>query len=248
MEIRNNIPNFITCLNLISGSIALVYAFDGQLHIASLLVFAAAIFDFLDGFIARILKAGSPLGKELDSLADLVSFGLVPSAILYKLMSASAPVWGSVTDSLNILPFMAFLVTVFSAVRLAKFNVDIRQSDRFMGLPTPANAIFIVSIPVILAYGDNSSKGYILVAYLVNNYYFLLVLTLLFSGLLVSNLPLLALKFKNFKFKNNISRYIIIVTGIVSFLFFGVFSLPLIIISYLIVSMFALAVENYQKT
>jgi CDP-diacylglycerol--serine O-phosphatidyltransferase len=192
--IRKHIPNAITSLNLLSGCIAMVYAFQEAYLTAALFIALAAVFDFLDGFAARLLKAYSPMGKELDSLADVVSFGVAPGIMVYSFIASQAMNMGSPTW----LAWFAFLIPVFSALRLAKFNLDERQSTSFLGLPTPANALF-------WAFGIGSSFNFFL------NYSFdpiiLVVGILLFSALLVLEIPMFALKFTHFKWKGNRLRY-----------------------------------------
>ena len=192
--IRKHIPNAITSLNLFSGCIATVYAFQGAWLTAALFVALAAVFDFLDGFAARLLKAYSPMGKELDSLADVVSFGLAPSMMVYSFLSDQI----QSTGNPPILAWTAFLLPVFSALRLAKFNLDERQKESFIGLPTPANGLF-------WAFGIGSSFEFLI----DKNFdpMFIVAGILLFSWLLVSNLPMFSLKFKNFKYKGNRLRW-----------------------------------------
>ncbi len=237
MIIKRFVPNTLTSLNLLSGSVALVFVFEGLLHIAAILVLLASVFDFLDGFSARILNAYSAIGKELDSLADLVSFGLVPSFIVYSYMQANVPAgWGNIYG-LDLLPFTAFLIIIFSALRLAIFNIDDRQSEQFIGLPTPANALFFVSLPIILHYGSEQHFLYAFFQQLSQGFIFLLVLTLVSSTLLVSTLPLFSLKFKNFSFKENQIRYIFVIFSILAVIFLGIFALPLIIVFYILLSL-----------
>lgn len=236
MKISTHIPNLLTSLNLLSGSIAVVLALDGFLHAAAFLVILASVFDFADGFSARLLKAYSLMGKELDSLADLVSFGLVPSVIIYKYMQLATPDWGLWVYTYNILPFFAFSITVFSALRLAKFNIDDRQSDSFRGLPTPANAIFIISLPIVLQFGNNDHFFYTLFSVLTQNYWLLMILSVILSVLLVSGLPLFSLKFSNISFNSNKIRYFFLLGSFFLLLFFGIFGLPLLIIYYILLS------------
>lgn len=193
-----------------------------ELSYATYLIWAAAIFDFLDGFLARILNAFSAIGKELDSLADMVTFGVLPSMILFYLLSQS---------SSNIyLPFISFLIAVFSALRLAKFNIDIRQVSTFIGLPTPANALFISSLPVIIALNYMELNNFIL------NTYTLISITLIFSFLLVAELPLFSLKFKNFKWIGNEIRYLFLAISILLLIFFKIVAIPLVILLYILLS------------
>ncbi len=208
--IRKHIPNFITCLNIVSGTIAVMFAIKGLLSVAVIFIFAAAIFDFLDGMLARLLKAYSPIGKELDSLADMVSFGLAPGMLMMVMIEYS--LFGINTRAGNIasLTFWeitciasSLLIPVASGLRLAKFNVDSRQANSFIGLPTPANAIFISALALIMGYGKFGSVNTLLFQPLV-----LLLLTLGMSFLLVSEIPMFSLKFKNLTWTDNRIRFI----------------------------------------
>lgn len=221
-----HIPNALTCCNLLCGCLGLVEAFQGSLVNASYLIGFAAIFDFLDGFAARLLKASSPIGKDLDSLADIVTFGVLPGVIVFMLLKST--VYNFQFGQL--VPFLAFLIPVFSALRLAKFNNDPRQSDIFFGLPTPANAIFFASFPLILKF-DTSISSMILIEPIL-----LVVLTLLSCCLMVAELPLIALKFKSFAFSKNIFRYILICSSLLMSLIFSIYAIPMIIILYVILS------------
>lgn len=224
---KRHVPNFITCLNLFSGCVGIVFAFQGELIIAGYAILAAAIFDFFDGMVARLLKAHSEIGKELDSLADVVSFGVLPSVIIYQLFLQSPQV-GNISQYLN---FSAFLIAIFSALRLAKFNIDERQAENFIGLPTPANALLIASLPMILAQGNWFFSAYIL------NPFFLFIFSLGMSILLVTEIPLISLKFKNLKINDNLFRYILVVSGIVLILIFKFAAVPLIVFIYILLSL-----------
>jgi CDP-diacylglycerol---serine O-phosphatidyltransferase len=237
MWIKKAIPNIITILNLLSGSLAIVFIFRGNLAGAALLILAASVLDFLDGFTARILNAYSKIGKELDSLADLVSFGLAPAFIMFKLLEHSA-------GNAHLIAYLSFLLIAFSALRLAIFNTDEKQSETFSGLPTPANAIFFASFPLILNFTNKESLFYPVFHQIFTSTFILSGLTILFSVLLISKLPLLSLKFKNFSFKINRSRYILIISSIVLFAVLGLFSLPIIIINYIIISALFLKKES----
>ena len=221
---KKHIPNGVTCLNLFSGCLGIVYAFQGELKLASYAILAAAIFDFLDGMLARLLKAYSDIGKQLDSLADVVSFGVLPSVLIYQLFLQS-PQEGLLSTWIN---YSAFLIAVFSALRLAKFNIDVRQSDNFIGLPTPANALLISSFPFII--DQDSLASYIL------NPYFLLLFSIIMGILLVSEIPLISLKFKNIELKQNILRYILVFSSLVLLVLFKFAAVPLIIIVYFLIS------------
>ena len=221
---KKHIPNGVTCLNLFSGCLGIVYAFQGELKLASYAILAAAIFDFLDGLLARLLKAYSDIGKQLDSLADVVSFGVLPSVLIYQLFLQS-PQEGLLSTWIN---YSAFLIAVFSALRLAKFNIDVRQSENFIGLPTPANALLISSFPFII--DQDSLASYIL------NPYFLLLFSIIMGILLVSEIPLISLKFKNIELKQNILRYILVFSSLVLLVLFKFAAVPLIIIVYFLIS------------
>ena len=188
---KKHIPNFITSLNLFTGCVAVLLAFRGDYQGAFIAILVAAVFDFLDGFAARLLKAYSPMGKELDSLADMISFGLAPGMIVYSLLSA--------TGQNEWLPYLAFLIPVFSGLRLAKFNIDDRQTSSFIGLPVPANAIFWAGIV------------YTFPVFLLDNIWILLILIGLFSYFLISEIPMFSLKFKNIAWKSNQLQYIFLI-------------------------------------
>lgn len=231
---KKHIPNFLTCCNLFFGCIGIIFSFNKNLEFAAYCIGIAAIFDFLDGFVARLLKVSSPIGKELDSLADCVTFGVLPAFMLYQLMIQA------ITDNLVLeaqtptaidtyLPYVALLVAIFSALRLAKFNVDTRQSDSFIGVPTPANAILIGSIPLILLHNPTYSE-------VILNPILLVVLAIVMSLLLVAELPLFALKFKSFAFKGNEIRYIFLLSSILLLVFLQFLGIPLVILLYVLLS------------
>lgn len=225
---KKHLPNVITCLNLFCGCLALYFAFNDQLQYAAYLIGIAALFDFMDGMLARVLKAYSEIGKQLDSLADMVSFGAVPGAIMFALLSQTeASVLGIPAD---VLPFFGFLITIFSALRLAKFNIDTRQAESFIGVPTPACSMFIGSLPLILATSGNLYGNIIL------NPYFLLVVTVVFSYLLVAELPLFALKFKNLTWKDNAMRFIFLGISVILLALVKFAAIPLIIVLYVLLS------------
>ncbi|WPU92527.1 CDP-alcohol phosphatidyltransferase family protein [Mucilaginibacter sabulilitoris] len=232
-RVKKHLPNAITCANLFSGCIGIVFAFQDNLLVASYAIFLAAIFDFFDGFASRVLNSYSFIGKDLDSLADMVSFGFLPSAILYELF-LKAP---QIEHVSNYLCYLAFSITVFSALRLAKFNNDTRQSDSFIGLPTPANAIFIASLPLIIQQYEVLDK-YIL------NPYVLTVLILVMCTLLVSELPLMSLKFKNRDFNKNIFRYLLLLFSAILILFFKFVAVPVVIFIYITLSLIQFKFTN----
>ena len=224
---KKHIPNSVTCLNLFSGCLGIVFAFQGNLTWAGYAIFVAAFFDFLDGMLARLLKAYSDIGKELDSLADMVSFGVLPSVIIYQLFLLSPnalnfPLW---------INYSAFLLAIFSALRLAKFNVDTRQSESFIGLPTPANALLIASFPFILENNPNLFwEDYLL------NPWFLASFSLGMGLLLVSEIPLISLKFKSLKLSENLLRYILIFSSLILLLIFKFAAVPILITLYFFIS------------
>jgi len=232
--IKKQIPNAITCLNLLCGCIGIVYAFT-DLTISSYMIFLACVFDFLDGFAARLLKVSSPIGKELDSLADVVTFGVLPGLIVYNLIAANfieETVNTSISTNIyTFLPFISFSISIFSAVRLAIFNLDTRQSESFLGLPTPANALFFASFPLIINQYPNSAIN----SYLINPYV-LIGLSLFMSYMLVSGIPLFALKFKNFGWGANKIKYVFLACSALLFIILNVLSIPIIIFLYIILS------------
>jgi len=240
--ITRHIPNTITCLNLFSGSIAALMAIEGYLLIASVLVGVAALFDFGDGLAARLLKAYSPMGKELDSLADMISFGFVPGTIAFAYLKQG--VLGDIQADFDLtsiswdqlaLLFTAFLIPVFSGLRLAKFNVDTRQTSSFIGVPTPANAMFWASWPLVLHYGN-----YPMIDQWLSNPWIIIPAIVITSLLLVSEFPMFALKVKNVSWKDNKVRYLFLLSlGIIA-IFFGILVVPMIIVVYILFS----AIQN----
>lgn len=231
------VPNAITALNLVSGSLAVFFAVDGQLGWASVFILVAAVFDFLDGFAARLLKAYSSIGKELDSLADMVSFGLAPAAIVftmleYTLFGINQPIQDIDANwSQWIVLFTSLVIPVAGAFRLAKFNTDDRQSEQFLGMPIPANAIFFASLGLILELGTNLS-----VQSVILNKYVLLTSVFVCSFLMVSELPMFSMKFKNLHLKENAIRFLFLGTTVLMLIFLQIYALPLIIIWYVLLS------------
>ncbi|MBA4409213.1 MAG: CDP-diacylglycerol O-phosphatidyltransferase [Odoribacter sp.] len=231
------VPNTITALNLVCGSLSVFFAIDGQLGLAAVFIFAAAIFDFLDGFSARLLKAYSSIGKELDSLADTVSFGLAPAAIVFTMLELT--LFGKnqhiqdIEANLSQWIFLlsSLVIPIAGAFRLAKFNTDDRQSDQFLGMPIPANAIFFASLALVLVLGDRT-----IIEPIILNKYTLLASIFSCSFLMVSELPMFNLKFKNLKLKENGLRYLFIAITILMLILLQVYALPLIIIWYVLLS------------
>jgi CDP-diacylglycerol---serine O-phosphatidyltransferase len=234
---KKHIPNFITSLNLTSGFVAILFALNGNLIIASWLILAAMVFDFLDGFSARMLKAYSAIGKELDSLADVVSFGVAPAIILFILISRSLGISASLAFSpfefkTGLILIIPAVMPVCGALRLAKFNIDDSQSTSFKGLPIPANALGVISL-VIASHPDNPG----IISSLTNSTVSLLVLTVALSLLMVTRIPLLAMKTNHIRWAGNEARYILFGLIIISFLIMGISSAPLIIPLYIIISL-----------
>lgn len=221
---KRHIPNALTCANLLCGCVGVVEVFHNNMLLSCALIGLAAVFDFFDGFAARLLKVSSPIGKELDSLADMVTFGLLPAVIIYQLLVRSVP---GVEDLW--IPNLAFIIAICSALRLAKFNIDPRQSDSFIGVPTPANALLIASLPFIL----RNNPGW---EPLIVNTTNLLVFSAIMSFLLVAELPLFALKFKSFGWAGNEVRYGFLLVSLVLLLFLGILAVPLVVALYVLLS------------
>ena len=277
-RIKSQIPNFFTCLNLLCGCLAVISAFEGSLTGSAYLIGVALVMDFLDGFMARLLKVSSDLGKQLDSLADMVTFGFAPGIILFKMLNLALFI-GSINQIgqvanfhlLNPLAYMALLIPIFSALRLAKFNIDTRQTHSFIGLPTPASALLIASLPLIIhlqhtniltlagKFSANNLPDFAVagqgnniqsmirmllldysvsdnVAKLVLSPSLLIVLTLLLSLLMVAELPLIALKFKDFSWSANKLRFILLIVSLLLLILFQYAAIPIIILLYIVLS------------
>lgn len=226
MAIKKHIPNTITCCNLVSGCAAIAYAFSGNVELSFTWIIIGAVFDFFDGMSARLLNVSSPIGKELDSLADVVTFGVAPSTILFSELSVMS--YPAILEPLrSILPFTAYIMAAFSALRLAKFNLDERQALGFIGLPTPANALFWGSLII------GAGKWLEATPFMV---FFLLGGILISSWLMVSEIPMFALKFKEWGWKGNQVKYIFLLTCIPLLAIFGLTGLAIIIAWYVIIS------------
>ncbi len=230
------LPNAITLLNVFLGSAAMVLVMEGQPVSASLLVGICAILDFLDGAVARALKAWSPLGSQLDSLADLVSFGVAPAAIVYHYMQQAIEA-GSPGLSPIAWPLAAFLIAVFSALRLARFNIDTQQEDDFIGLPTPAAALLIASFPLVLEAAPATGPVYRAIVWLTESYPASLAFVAVISWLLVSPICMFSLKVKSWQWKENRIRLIFLAGCLLLLITFGVPALPLFLIFYIILSL-----------
>lgn len=228
MKLIRHIPNFITSLNLFTGTMAVYFAFQQQFELAAWAILIAAAFDFMDGMAARMLNAYSPLGKELDSLADLISFGLAPAAIAFELMQ-----YAGINQ---VLCFVAFIIPVFSALRLAKFNLDERQSASFLGLPTPANGLFWAGAGMF--YADKLSQFPQLI----------LLFVVLLSLMLVTELPMFSLKFKSFRIAENKIRYIFLSGCIAILAFLGMAGFPFIILWYIALNFSLILLNQSNQT
>lgn len=221
MNLKAQLPNFLTLLNLLSGVLGILWVLEGQPLYGAYFVILSATFDFFDGFAARLLKVQSELGKELDSLADVVSFGVLPGILLYSLTKSQ-------TEA-SFLPYCTLIIPMLSAYRLAKFNLDTRQSDRFIGLPTPANALLLTTIPHLADRWPELSPW-------LSSPITLVVIAWLTSLLLVVELPLIALKFKNSSFTDNSYRYALLLIGAVCLVWLQLAGIPLVILAYLLLS------------
>ena len=219
MKFVKHLPNALTCGNLICGCLGIVFCLENRTIPPAYFVWAAGIFDFFDGFAARWLKVTSPIGKELDSLADVVSFGVLPALVLYKMIGAAS--------ANPYLPFDAFLIAIASALRLAVFNVDETQHDSFKGLNTPANSIFITSL--VFVPGPVGS--------FIQQDWMLVLITLIFSALLVSRIDILAFKFKDFSWQHNKLRFTFLACAVLLLLFIKLPAIPLIILMYIAFSL-----------
>ena len=225
--IKSNIPNFLTCLNLLSGCVAVICTLSPQSCGASLLswqaagiaIACAAVFDFSDGFMARMLGAYSDLGKQLDSLSDLVSFGVAPGVLMFSLLKThSYSTW---------LPWIALLIPVCAAIRLARFNIDTRQTSSFIGMPVPANAIFWIGYAALINAGPS----------LLTNPAMAAAVVIIISWLMVSPIPMFSLKFKTYGWKNNETRWIFICAAVILLVCFGIPALSIIILTYIFLSL-----------
>ncbi len=219
--IKKHIPNTITCCNLLCGCVSIFFTCHEHILWASVMIFAAAVCDFFDGFAARALNAKSPIGGELDSLSDVVSFGVAPSFLVAWFLSQTGIGWW--VYDVNMFPMLAFILAAFAAVRLAKFNIDTRQTSSFIGLPVPAVGLFIASLP----FADIA---------LFRNPYFLLAIVAVFSWLMISEVPFFSFKIKNLRFKENILRYFVVIFGIVAAIILKLKALPFIFLFYMLLS------------
>ncbi len=225
MSIKKHIPNFLTLLNLLCGCIAIVFIAKGDFDIAFYFVCLGIFFDFFDGFFARKFGVAGPLGVQLDSLADMVTSGVAPGFVMYCLLKVIIP-W-----EFDDVAFFGFVITLGACYRLANFNIDTRQSDSFIGLPTPANTLFIMSLPLVFdAYFDSSWIGYF------TNQWSLLVITVLSAFIMNAEIPLFSLKIKNFSFQKYKLQIGFLATSVILILVFQILAIPLIILLYVLLS------------
>lgn len=236
MSIKKHIPNTITLLNLLAGLLALIHAFNGNYNEAFSLVCLGIFFDFWDGFFARIWKVQSPIGLQLDSLADMVTSGVVPGLVMYKMLGdiqENQSQYNLTEDTyyMGVVPYLGFLITLASCYRLAKFNVDTRQTDSFIGLPTPANALLIMSIPMIQFHSEFEW----LVDFL-SNPYVLVGVTVLSSYLLNAEIPLFSLKVKSFSWEKYKMQVVFLILSLILIVLLEFIAIPIIILLYVILS------------
>ena len=235
MSIKKHIPNIVTLGNLLCGTLATIFAVGGHFEMTALFVVLGIFLDFFDGFFARVLKVSGELGKQLDSLADMVTSGVVPGIVLFVLLGNNQQMPYDILAEFKFsmgLPLLGLLITLSACYRLAKFNLDTRQSESFIGLPTPAMSLFIVSLPLVQMHSDID-----FVKDLIGNNYFLIGITILFSFLMNSEFHLFSLKFNNYGIRENLFQYTLILLSIILLMTIQYLAVPVIIISYVILSM-----------
>lgn len=235
---KKHIPNLLTLGNLLCGTLAAIFAIKGDFTATALLVVIGIGFDFFDGFVARILNVQGELGKQLDSLADMVTSGVVPGIVMLKMLEESIDVdavgyfgidnYGATGSNL---PFLGLLLTLGACYRLAKFNIDTRQSDNFIGLPTPAMSLFVISLPLIAGFTTQS-----FFVDIVTNKWFLIAATIILTYLMNAELPLFSLKFKDFSFKKNALKYLFLIASIILLILLKFVAVPVIILLYILLS------------
>jgi CDP-diacylglycerol--serine O-phosphatidyltransferase len=229
MNIKKHIPNLITLINLFCGCVAIVFISEANYEMAFYMVCLGIFFDFFDGFFARLFKVSSPLGLQLDSLADMVTSGVAPGYVMYSLFLKSANP-NDVISSVYI-PFLGFIVTLGSCYRLANFNIDTRQTDSFIGLPTPANSLFILSLPLVIKFSES-----LMIFEMLTNHWVLLGITLCSAYILNAEIPLFSLKVKKFNFKDNVLQIVFLIISFILVLLLHFTAVPLIIIIYVLLS------------
>lgn len=224
MNIKKHIPNSITLLNLFCGCIAIVFVSELNFEMAFYFVCLGIFLDFFDGFFARLFKVSSPLGLQLDSLADMVTSGVVPGYVMFYMMESSS-------NPNHYFSYLGFIITLGSCYRLANFNIDTRQTDSFIGLPTPANALFILSLPLVLRYSDS-----LVIFEVLTNQWILLIITLFSAYILNAEIPLFSLKIKDFSFKKNALQIVFLSLCVLLLVFFQYLAIPLVIVTYVLLS------------
>ena len=231
MSLKQHIPNTITCCNLVSGCLSIMFLSMGMPVKATIMIFVAGLFDFLDGFFARLLHVHSPIGADLDSLSDVVSFGVAPGFIMYWLMSHATDLPPFDLFGINVMPCLAFLLPVFAAIRLAKFNIDDTQKTSFRGIPAPGMAIFVASLPLALNQVELLTDGAL-------SYWACSGITLFFSFLMVSHLRFFSFKMKSLSWKGNEVRWGFLAVAVVAFILFKWLALPFVMVLYVLLSIF----------
>jgi CDP-diacylglycerol---serine O-phosphatidyltransferase len=227
MNIKKHIPNIITLLNLFCGCVAIVFVAERNYEMAFYLVCLGIFLDFFDGFFARLFNVAGELGLQLDSLADMVTSGVAPGFVMYWLLQQSQ----NPAHPILILPYLGFIITLGSCYRLANFNIDTRQTDSFIGLPTPANALFILSLPLVLRHSDS-----LIVFEILTNRWILLVITLFSAYIMNAEIPLFSLKIKDFSFKKNALQIVFLTLCVLLLIFFHYLAIPLVIVTYVLLS------------
>lgn len=248
MNIKKHIPNLITLGNLFCGTLATIFAVQANFTMAGLFVVLGIFLDFFDGFAARLLNVSGELGKQLDSLADMVTSGVVPGIIMFNLLATDAN-FGSFTEDIEVVDWSGFtfapiqffgvLLTLGACYRLATFNIDTRQSDSFIGLPTPAMSLFVVSLPLILEYSDIQ-----VVQNVISNNYFLITVSILLTFLMNAEITLFSLKFKEYSIKNNMVKYLFLLVSLVLIATLQYLSIPLIITLYVVLSVISNSIKS----
>jgi len=241
MSIKKHIPNIVTLGNLFCGTLATIFAVGGHFEMTALFVVLGIFLDFFDGFFARVLKVSGELGKQLDSLADMVTSGVVPGIVLFVLLGNNQQIPYEIDSEFKFsmgLPLLGLIITLSACYRLAKFNLDTRQSESFIGLPTPAMSLFIISLPLVQMHSDID-----FVKDLIGNNYFLIGITILFSFLMNSEFYLFSLKFKNYGIRENLFKYTLILLSIILLVTIEYLAVPVIIMCYVILSM----LKNMKK-
>jgi CDP-diacylglycerol---serine O-phosphatidyltransferase len=225
MDFKKQIPNAITLLNLLCGCIAVVFVSQSNFEMAFYFVCLGIFFDFFDGFFARLFQVSSPLGLQLDSLADMVTSGVVPGYVMFMMMQKAQ------NPTILFFPYLGFIITLGACYRLANFNIDTRQSDSFIGLPTPANALFILSLPLILEESNS-----LIALEILSNYWILFLLILVSAYIMNAEIPLFSLKIKEFNFKKNKLQIVFLALSVLLLVFFQYLGVALTIFSYVLLS------------